>query len=135
MISPLFLNEEVNQLHALRSKTSNCKMNFKNRYGKDDLLCNLCFLENQDQQHILRCIVLQRKLRTSQIAQKKIAYEDLYSNDVYKQKAITSLFIELFKIKSVIEDDSSQPARSTKDMVLVGDDNLSFGIVHPSSGK
>ena len=135
MISPLFLNEEVNQLHALRSKTSNCKMNFKNRYGKDDLLCNLCFLENQDQQHILRCIVLQRKLRSSQIAQKKIAYEDLYSNDVYKQKAITSLFLELFKIKSVIEDDSSQPAPSTKDMVLVGDDDLSFDIVHPSSGK
>ena len=67
MISPLFLNEEVNQLHALRSKTSNCKMNFKNRYGKDDLLCNLCYIENQDQQHMLRCNVLQKKLKSSQI--------------------------------------------------------------------
>ena len=135
MISPIFLNEEVNQLHALRAKTSNCKMNFKNSYGKDDLLCNLCYIENQDQQHMLRCNVLQRKLKSSQIAQKKIEYEDLYSNDVYKQKGIASLFLELFKIKTVIENDCSQLAPSTTDMVLVGDDNLSFGIVHPSSGK
>ena len=63
MIIPIFLNEEVNQLHALRSKTSNCKMNFKNRYGKDDLLCNLCFIENQDQQNMLRCNILHRKLQ------------------------------------------------------------------------
>ena len=92
-------------------------------------------LKNQDQQHMLRCNVLQRKLKSSQIAQKKIEYEDLYSNDVYKQKGIASLFLELFKIKTVIENDSSQLAPSTKDMVLVGDDDLSFDIVHPSSGK
>ena len=36
MVSPIFLNEEVNQLHALRSRTTNCKMNFKNKYRNDD---------------------------------------------------------------------------------------------------
>ena len=39
MISPLFTDEEVNLLYAIRSRALNCKMNFKNRYRNDDLLC------------------------------------------------------------------------------------------------
>ena len=60
-------------------------------------------------------------------------YENIYSQDVIKQKEITSLYRDLFKIKSEIED--SQQAPSTVDMVLVNDDNLHFSIVHQSPGK
>ena len=132
MVSPIFLNEEVNQLHALRSRTTNCKMNFKNKYRNDDFLCGLCNTENQDQPHLLRCNVLIRKLDTTKMAQHKISYEDIYSNDVYKQKEIASLFLELFKLKSEVEN--SRQAPSTTDMVLVRDDDLSSDIVHLSSG-
>ena len=49
MLSSIFRNEEVNQLHALRARTTNCKMNLKNIYIQDKLLCDLCFTENRDQ--------------------------------------------------------------------------------------
>ena len=107
-------------------------MNFKNKYRNDDLLCGLCNTENQDQPHLLRCNVLIRKLDTTKMAQHKISYEDIYSNDVYKQKEIASLFLELFKLKSEVEN--SRQAPSTTDMVLVRDDDLSSDIVHLSSG-
>ena len=132
MISPIFLNEEVNQLHALRSRTSNCKMNFKNKYRNDNLLCDLCNNENEDQPHLLRCNVLKRKLQSTQIANNKISYESIYSDDVHKQKEIAALFLELFKLKTEVEN--SRLAPSTTDMVLVRDDDLSIDIVHPSSG-
>ena len=67
LLSPLFSNEEVNQLHALRSRMTDCKVNFKNRYREDDLLCNLCSTENQDQKHLLKCTVIIRKLKSRQI--------------------------------------------------------------------
>ena len=133
LISPIFLNEEVNQLHALRSRTSNCKINFKNKYRNDDLLCDHCNTENEDQPHLLRCNILLRKLESTKLAQNKISYENIYSNDVYKQKEISSLFLELFKIKNEVEN--SQMAPSTTDMVLVRDDDLSVDIVRLSSGN
>ena len=136
MISPIFSNEEVNQLHALRAKTTNCKMNFKNRFKIEDLLCNLCESEDQDQEHLLQCSVVIRKLKSSHVTKQKIEYEDIYSDNVNKQKEVTSLFVEIFNIKNKLEtEENSQLAPSTMDMVLVRDDNLPCGIVHPSSGK
>ena len=58
LLSPIFSNEDVNMLYALRSGTTNCKVNFKNKYVNSDLLCDLCRKENQDQQHLLKCEVL-----------------------------------------------------------------------------
>ena len=125
MISPIFSNEEVNQLHALRAKTTNCKMNFKNRFKVGDLLCNLCENENQDQKHLLQCSVVKRKLKSSHVAKQKIEYENIYSDDLNKQKEITSLFLEIFNIKNRLEtEENSRLAPSTVDTVLVRDDNL-----------
>ena len=62
-------------------------------------------------------------------------YENIYSLDVIKQKEITLLYRDLFKIKSEIETEDSQRAPSTAGMVLVNDDNLRISIVHQSPGK
>ena len=48
---------------VLHSRTTNCKMNSKNRHNQDNLLCDLCFTENQDQKHLLKCKVIERKLK------------------------------------------------------------------------
>merc|ERR1711872_297249 len=110
-------------------------MNFKNRFKIEDLLCNLCKSENQDQKHLLQCSVVNRKLKSSHVTKQKIEYEDIYSDNVNKQKEVTSLFVEIFNIKNKLEtEENSQLAPSTMDMVLVRDDNLPCGIVHPSSG-
>ena len=103
MISPIFKNEEVNQLFALRSRTTNCKENFKQKYKNDDLLCGLCHQENEDQPHLLRCDVLSRKLETTQVSRNHIEYNHIFSEDINKQKEISSIYLQLFKLKSDIE--------------------------------
>ena len=85
LLSPIFSNEDVNQLYALRSGTTNCKVNFKNKYINGDLLCDLCGKENQDQQHLLKCEVLLRKLKSKQMLNNCPEYENIYSRDVIKQ--------------------------------------------------
>ena len=55
ILSPLFSNEEVNLLYALRSRGTDCKANFKNKYLHSNLLCPLCQGEIEDQQHLVKC--------------------------------------------------------------------------------
>ena len=113
MTSPLFSNEEVNLLHALRSRSTECKENFKQKYTNSNLLCNLCKVENEDQAHLMRCRVIQDNFDTEEIANRKIKYDDIFSENIVKQKEITSLFIILFKIRNEIqENQTSQPAPS-----------------------
>ena len=120
MISPIFKNEEVNQLFALRSRTTNCKDNFKQKYKNDDLLCGLCHQEKEDQPHLLKCDVLSRKLQTTQVSRNNAEYDDIFSEDINKQKEISTIYLQLFKLKSDIEANNSQPA---------------YSILHSSSGK
>ena len=98
MNSPLFTNDEVNLLYKIRSRALNCKVNFKNRYKKDDLLCILCYKEQDTQQHILVCKALQNKLESNDMVDYKITYEDIYSNP-QKQKVITRIFAKLLVIR------------------------------------
>ena len=87
MVSPLFTNEEVIQLFALRSRTTNCKENFKNKYKEDDLLCNLCQKEKQDQPHLLRCEEIRRQLKSTELANNNVEYK--FIQDINKQKEIS----------------------------------------------
>ena len=134
MVSPIFTNEEVKQLFVLRSRTTNCKENFKNKYKEDDLLCSLCQKEKEDQPHLLRCETLRRHLESTELANNYVEYDHIYSQDINKQKEISSLYLKLFKIKNDIEE-FCQPAPSTIDMVLMRSDYLPHRIVHSSFGK
>ena len=136
MVSPLFSNEEVQLLHALRSRSTDCKENFKQRYINSDLLCSQCKLENEDQQHLLRCRALINKLKSDNLSRDKAKYDNIFSEDIYMQKEITSLYLELFRIRTILQEDSnSQPAPSPIDVELMTSDNLLNCIVHSSSGK
>ena len=105
MTSPLFSNAEVSLLFSLRSKYLDCKMNFKNRYNNDDLLCNFCKEEQDDQQHILQCKTLNSKLSSEELAQGLVKYEDIYG-DHLKQKVIVTIFSELLDIRKTMAEDS-----------------------------
>ena len=136
MTSPLFSNEEVNLLHALRSRTTECKENFKQKHINSNLLCNLCKVENEDQPHLMRCSVIQDNFDTEEIANKQIKYDDIFSENIVKQKEITSLFLILFKIRNEIqENQNSQPAPSNTDVMLRTSNNLHDCIVYLSSGN
>ena len=136
MVSPIFSNEEVQLLHALRSRSTDCKENFKQRYISSNLLCSLCQVENDDQKHILRCSALLKNFQSSNLSRENVEYENIFSEDVYKQKEIASLYLELFRIRNILQEDQhSQPAPSPIDVELMTSDNLLNCIVHSSSGK
>ena len=83
-------------------------------------------------QHILKCEVLQREYMTGDLVRDKVVYEDIFNHNVAKQKTITVMFKELFKIKENIlqkVDPSNTP------VMLKLDDNLLSCTVHSSFGK
>ena len=45
----------------------------------------------------LECVETQKEINFTDIAKDKVDYEDLFCNDVSKQKQITTLFKELFQ--------------------------------------
>ena len=136
MVSPIFSNKEVNLLHSLWSRTTDCEENFKQKYINSNLLCILCQEHNDDQQHVLRCRVIQSKFRSEHLLGESAEYENIFSEDVNKQKEITALYLELFKTRSTLHNElSSQPDPSTADVVLTSSDNLLNSIVHLFSGK
>ena len=108
----------------------------KQKYKNDNLLCGLCQKEKEDQPHLLRCEVLRRKFKSKQISRHNVEYNHIFSEDIHKQKEISSMYIQLLKLKTEIEAQQiCQPAPSTTDMVLMMSDDLPHSIVHSSSGK
>ena len=83
MTNQIFSNEEVNVLYALLSRGLECKSHVKQKYCNSDLLCPLCLLENEDQNHILTCSGIQN------ISNSETEYGNIFSKDVRKHKEIT----------------------------------------------
>ena len=135
MTSPIFANDEVNLLHALRSRSINVKNNFSSKY-RNDMSCPLCSHMRDDQRHILECDVLKNKLESREVANSKVVYEDIFG-DHLKQKEATHLFAKLIKIRDSLVDKDLRwkPAPSTSSEMLEEYDNLHASIVHNPSGK
>ena len=131
MISPLFTDEEVNLLYAIRTRALNCKMNFRNRYRNDDLLCILCNEEDDTQQHLLLFKVLQRQLKSDEIVTHNITYDDIFK-DPYRQKVIITIFSKIVKIRETMINKLNP---STPPWVLKKGYNLHESSVNFSSGK
>ena len=89
MTSPIFSKEELNLLHALRSTSTECKENFRQEYINTNLLCSLCQTENENQLHIQTCTVLIEKYRSENLSIDHVEYENLFSNNIKKQKEMT----------------------------------------------
>ena len=105
LVSPLFTNEEVDLLYSLRSRTMNCKANFRGMY-KDDLSCPTCQTGALDQQqHILECNELSKKMLTDMLANNKVKYDDIFGSCL-KQKEVTALFAKLIAIREQITKDT-----------------------------
>ena len=76
-----------------------CKDNFKNRYKDTDLLCPLCLVANDTQQHMLECNVLGERVKTKKVTRNKVVYKDIFDDDHMKQKDVTEIFMELLDIR------------------------------------
>ena len=134
MINPTFKNEEVNMLHALRSRSTNVKTNFRTKFH-NNLLCPLCQKSEDSQPHMLDCSELKQRFKTDEVGLKEIKYEDIFA-DHTKQKEVTYLYLKLFEIRNQLLDKNLQnldPSTSTE--MLKSSDNLLSCIVHYSFGK
>ena len=135
MQSPIFTNEEVNTLHALRSRSVNVKTNFKNKF-RDDLQCPLCLSSEDNQPHLLECPELVNKLESNEVSKTKCKYEDIFK-DHEAQKAVTNLILQLLCIREKLVDKNlcKSADLSTSNGVLVDSDDLRDSIVHYPFGK
>ena len=134
MTAPIFTDIEVNLLHRLRSRSTECKANFKQKYINTNIRCSLCDMKNEDQRHILSCRVIQQYIRSKNITISKVDYQDLFSQDVRKQKEITTLYLELFKIRTTLLN-NSQVAPSSTTMELTMGKDLQYCIDYSFTGK
>ena len=136
MVSPVFSNEEVNLLYALRSRATACRANFKQKYIHTNILCTLCQVECDDQQHILQCKVILDEYKSDDLAITSATYDDIFSDDVLKQKEVTTLFLKLFSIRDkLIEEKTNPDDPSSTRLELDVSDNLLDCIVYSCPGK
>ena len=70
-------------IFKMRTRMYNVKCNFKNQYG-DNLVCNLCKMEEESQEHLLQCKVL--KTFVPEISEQDLKYESIFGDieDVIK---------------------------------------------------
>ena len=129
LTSPLFNDEEASILFSLRSRYVDCKINFKNKYKEDDLLCPLCMKEDDDQKHMLNCEVLNTHFSSSDVVDDKIVYEDIF-DVAKKQKRVTGIFKALIEIRKQLEANPS-----TSSQMLRNSEDLLHCIDYCSSGK
>jgi hypothetical protein len=133
MLSPIFFNEDVYLLHALRSRSVDCRMNFKQKYRNQDLQCPYSGDHLDSQQEILQCRAIIEKLNTEDIAQSDVEYEDIFRND-QKQKAIVTLFKRALEIrKKLIDENLSQTQDLSTSVVLETRRDLQICIDNLSS--
>ena len=81
-------------LYALRTRTvQGIRSDFGQMYA--DHSCPLGCGDKDSIPNILKCSVLRNKLQSDSITKNYLNYEDIFSNDVMKQKEITELYTQL----------------------------------------
>ena len=102
--SNLFSNFEVQLLSKLRSRNIDVKSNFKNNFR--NLQCSIknCS-EIEDQQHLLRCKPVLRKLDKKQIIKlSKVKYSYIFSNTKQQKKLIETIVPILDMRRSLLKE-------------------------------
>ena len=98
MNSPVFTNENVKLLLALRTRTVNgIKSDFSGMFST--LSCPLCDTHQDTLPNLLNCDIIRKYQQTKVISNSCTSYYDVFSEDVIKQKEVTELYSELLKIR------------------------------------
>ena len=110
--SPMFDNESRSLLLRLRTRTvSGIKCDFKGLYT--DTACPVKCGQEDTIPHLLSCIILRKYHRSKDISMIDCRHEDIYSEDVRKQKSITEIFKQLLQVRNEL---ISQPVAITGPM-------------------
>ena len=74
---PRFSPDLANTLFKFRTRMYNVRNNFRNKYVNTNILCPLCTLDVDTQEHLLKCTSIQNALHTKHTPN----YEDIFSHD------------------------------------------------------
>ena len=94
---PLFDTESATMLLALSRTVRGIKNDFRGTHSDTD--CPLGCGSIDTLQNILTCPVLQNYFTSQNITQNKVQYNDIFSNNIVKQKQVTHMFIQLMGIR------------------------------------
>ena len=109
LTSPIFNNENRNLLFRLRTRTvSGVRNDFRGLYP--DTSCPLGCGDTDTLQNILTCKSIISQHISSQISRGNICYDDIFSEDLLKQKQVTELYRQLLQIRN---ETISQPVVTT----------------------
>ena len=99
--SPLFDRKQAQMLLSLRTRTvRGIKTDFKGMY--QDILCPLECGATDTLPNILTCTSILNYFESNEISSRKVVFEDVFSQDIQKQKEVTELFIKLLDIREKI---------------------------------
>ena len=103
--SPLFNSQSIELLFSLRTRTvRGIRKDFQGMYT--DQSCPLACGDDDTLANVLACSVLQRHVQNNTVASEFIKYEDIFSNDVRKQRQVTELYSQLLTIREQLLDSS-----------------------------
>ena len=85
-------------IFKMRTRMYSVKSNFKNQYG-DNLYCNLCKIEEDTQEHLLKCKVLQKFI--PEIEEQNLHYKSIFgdADDILK---ISKLLLKVTKERETL---------------------------------
>ena len=98
-----------------------------------DNTCQLCFEEDEIQQHLLKCKKLKKLFKCQEILIENIEYNNLFKN-VKKQKVIVNSFKELLEVRNYILNHENRSNPSILDKMLEKSYDVRKCIVNFSSG-
>ena len=120
LFSPIFDNESRDLLVRLRTRTvSGIKSDFKGLYT--DTACPLMCGQEDTIPHLLSCSVLRSCHKSTDISISDCKHEDIYSEDVTKQRSITEIYKQLLHTRNEILSqpvDETGPMHSSRNIAL-----------------
>ena len=73
-------------------------------FGDKNKMCPACFLNPDDQPHLIDCVVIKCLNKTVRFNQSSVQYMDIFSGRVDKMKEAAKLFGSALKTRKVVLD-------------------------------
>ena len=91
-------NDEKQLLFRMRTRMTDVKLNFKNKYV--DHLCLLGQIEEESQSHLMECLILKDKCEALK-ENMEVEYKDIFKNNTKQQKVI-KLLREIWNTRDIL---------------------------------
>ena len=98
-----FSPDLVNLLFKFRTRMYDVRNNFRNKYQQIDILCPLCKLENDTQEHMFKCSIIQKAPPDNGTQQ--CIYEDIFSSNTDTLLTVAKKLKELVEAREEITID------------------------------